>query len=78
MNAGAIGMNLAIAVVIGGPTLDKLAVLKGFSPGMIITPCSMRTMGDMAHGVTSGLVSRAADVCLKERRRLVLRVRGPR
>jgi len=43
--------------------------------GMIVAPCSVRTLGEIATGVTSGLVARAADVCLKERRRVVLMVR---
>lgn len=43
--------------------------------GMIVAPCSVRTMGEIATGVTSSLLTRAADVVLKERRRLVLMVR---
>lgn len=43
--------------------------------GMIVAPCSIKTMSEIATGVTSSLLSRAADVVLKEKRRLVLAVR---
>jgi 4-hydroxy-3-polyprenylbenzoate decarboxylase len=43
--------------------------------GMIVAPCSIRSMSEIATGVTSGLLTRAADVALKEHRRLVLMVR---
>jgi 4-hydroxy-3-polyprenylbenzoate decarboxylase len=43
--------------------------------GMIVAPCSVRSMSEVASGVTSTLIGRAADVVLKERRRLVLMVR---
>jgi 4-hydroxy-3-polyprenylbenzoate decarboxylase len=45
------------------------------SDGMIVLPCTMGTLAGIAHGMASNLIERAADVCLKEGRRLVLCVR---
>ena len=53
------------------------AISSGSFPtmGMVVVPCSIRTMSEIATGVTSSLLTRAADVALKERRRVVLAVR---
>jgi polyprenyl P-hydroxybenzoate/phenylacrylic acid decarboxylase-like protein len=52
---------------------DRIGVIPHL--GMFVAPCSARTLAEIASGAPSNLLTRAADVCLKERRRLVLMVR---
>jgi flavin prenyltransferase len=63
-----------LATTIYSPGDMGAAISSGsfFTEGMVIIPCSMRTLGSIAHGSGDHLVHRAADVILKERRRLVL------
>ena len=66
-----------LADVVYSPTNVGAAIASGSfrTMGMIVAPCSVRTLAEIATGVTSSLLTRAADVCLKQRRRLVLMVR---
>jgi flavin prenyltransferase len=67
----------ALATVVY-PVTDVAAALSSGSfatDGMVVAPCSIRSLSEIATGVTSSLLTRAADVTLKERRRLVLMVR---
>ncbi|HHL1992072.1 UbiX family flavin prenyltransferase [Acinetobacter baumannii] len=66
-----------LASVVHDPANIGAAISSGSfqTDGMIVAPCSVKSLSEIASGITGGLLSRAADVTLKERRPLILMVR---
>lgn len=66
-----------LADVVYAPGDVAAAIASGtfLTDGMVVAPCSIKTMSAIGYGYDAGLIARSADVCLKERRRLVLVVR---
>lgn len=78
LETGKLAADLKSLATVSYPAEDIGAAIASGSfvtHGMVVAPCSIHTMSAIAHGITDSLISRAADVTLKERRKLILMVR---
>lgn len=68
-------MKLADCTYSNSDMAAKISSGSFLTAGMVVVPCSIKTLSSITYGITGNLIARAADVCLKEKRKLILVVR---